>query len=101
MEEHQNLQLLEKAKKVSQRAYAPYSQFKVGCAIFLHDGRIIEGVNVENASFPVTISAQRVAMAQVVSLGLQEEIAAIAVATKSSPLGFPCGMCRAILPRIS
>ncbi len=81
-------------------AYAPYSRFKVGCAILLKDGHIVEGVNVENASFPVAICAERVALAQVVTRGLAHLIAAVAVVTASIPPSFPCGMCRQFLQEI-
>lgn len=89
--------LLLKALEVSKRAYAPYSNFSVGCVVLLEDGRIIEGVNIENASYPVALCAERAAIATVVSEGLQHMIQAIAVVTKASPPGSPCGMCRQFL----
>jgi cytidine deaminase len=89
--------LVEEAQKIRKNSYSPYSEYRVGCAILLEDGRIISGVNIENASYPVSLCAERAAMAQVVSLGLQDQIKALAVVTKSSPPGSPCGMCRQFL----
>lgn len=89
--------LLNRAQEIAKRAYAPYSLFHVGCAVLLDDGRIIEGVNIENASYPVTLCAERSAMAQVVTAGLQHAIKALAVVTTATPPGSPCGMCRQFL----
>lgn len=95
MEETDILHLINEAKEISKRAYAPYSQFFVGCAILLNDGKIVTGVNIENASYSVTLCAERAAMAQIITHGLLLEIKALAVATKSA--GFPCGTCRQFL----
>jgi homotetrameric cytidine deaminase len=97
MEETIILHLINEAKEISKQAYAPYSQFLVGCAILLNDGKIVTGVNIENASFSVTLCAERTAMAQVITQGFVSEIKALAVVTKSSPPGFPCGICRQFL----
>jgi len=100
MDEQQILNLLKCAKEISDNAYAPYSKFSVGCAVLLKDGGVITGVNVENASFSVTICAERVALAQVVTLKKQRLIKAIAIVTQSSPVGFPCGACRQFIEEI-
>lgn len=97
MEEKIIRDLLKHAREVSERAYAPYSRFHVGCAILLADDRVIVGINIENAAYSVTLCAERSAMAQVISLGLQDQIKALAVVTRSSPPGSPCGMCRQFL----
>lgn len=97
MDENQAHRLLDAAKKITKNAYAPYSQFPVGCAILLADGTIIEGVNVENAAYPAGICAERNAMAHIVAQGLQHTVKAIAVVTNASPVGTPCGMCRQFL----
>lgn len=89
--------LLNKAQEIAKRAYAPYSRFHVGCAILLEDGRVIEGVNIENASYPVALCAERSAMARVVTEGLQDTVKALAVVTSATPPGSPCGMCRQFL----
>jgi cytidine deaminase len=91
------LNLLNRALDISSNAYVPYSQFQVGCAILLDNGQIIEGVNIENASYPVSLCAERAAMAYVVTHGLQDQIKAIAIAAKTSMPCSPCGMCRQFL----
>ena len=53
--------LLERADAVAERAYAPYSGFNVGCAVLARDGHVIEGVNVENAAYPLGVCAERTA----------------------------------------
>jgi len=82
-------ELLAAADAVAARAYAPYSNFDVGCVVLARDGRVIEGVNVENASYPLGICAERAAVARAVGEGCRpgdlEEIAITAS---------PCGGCR-------
>jgi cytidine deaminase len=77
------------------RAYAPYSKFHVGAAIAM-DGAIYEGVNVENASYPVSVCAERNAIAAAVVSGARA-LEAVAVATDASPPSSPCGACRQVL----
>jgi len=86
--------LIEAAKEARKWAYAPYSQYPVGAALFTASGRIYEGVNVENAAFPMTICAERVAIFKAISEG-EREFRAIAVVTKNG--GSPCGACRQVL----
>lgn len=81
------------AEAVQQNAYAPYSNFKVGAAI-LADGRIFSGCNVENASYPVGVCAERSALAAAVAAGAPRIEAVVIVADK--PIT-PCGMCRQAL----
>jgi cytidine deaminase len=82
-------ELLERAEIVAKRAYAPYSHFHVGAAVRARDGRIFEGVNVENAAYPLGICAEKTALATAVSEGVQPgEIEALAVNAS------PCGGCR-------
>ena len=82
-------ELYERAVAIAERAYAPYSSFHVGAAVRARDGRIFEGVNVENASYPLGICAERAAVARAVGEGCRpgdlEEIAITAS---------PCGGCR-------
>ncbi|HMT34574.1 MAG: cytidine deaminase [Bacteroidetes bacterium] len=91
--------LLSEAKRITENAYAPYSNFKVGCAVQLQNGEIILGVNIENASYPVGICAERSALSSALSQFPDETISAIAI-SYFSPQGentqpaFPCGMCR-------
>jgi cytidine deaminase len=82
-------ELLERADAVAQRAYAPYSKFLVGAAARARDGRVFEGVNVENAAYPLGICAEKTALARAVSEGVGPgEVEAIAVNAS------PCGGCR-------
>lgn len=92
--ESQKQALIEAACTARERAYAPYSKYKVGAAVLTKDGRIITGVNVENVSFGLTICAERTAIVKGVSEGVREFLA-IAVCT--SNMGSPCGTCRQTL----
>lgn len=64
-------ELLERAEAVAERAYAPYSKFFVGAAVRTRDGRVFEGVNVENAAYPLGICAEKTALAKAVSEGVR------------------------------
>lgn len=86
--------LIEKAITASKNAYAPYSGYPVGAALRTPDGTIFTGCNVENASYPVSICAERTALVKAVSEGHQR-FEAIAVVTHNG--GSPCGMCRQML----
>ncbi|MBM4279830.1 MAG: cytidine deaminase [Deltaproteobacteria bacterium] len=78
------------------RAYAPYSHFLVGAALLCDDGAVIEGCNVENASYGLCICAERTAVAAAVAQG-RRHFRAVAIATASTPPATPCGMCRQVL----
>jgi len=81
--------LLEQAGAVAGRAYAPYSKFFVGAAVRTKDGRVFEGVNVENAAYPLGVCAEKTALARAVSEGVKPgEVEALAVTAS------PCGGCR-------
>jgi len=84
--------LVAAARAIQPRAYAPYSHFRVGSAVRGVSGRIYVGVNVENASYPVGMCAERAAIAQAVTAG-ETELVAVAVATDAPHAVFPCGMC--------
>jgi cytidine deaminase len=79
------------------RAYAPYSGYSVGAAVLCSDGAVIPGCNVENASYPATICAERVALAAAVAQG-RRDLVAIAVATRDG--GSPCGICRQVMAEL-
>ena len=85
-------QLLERARKARERAYAPYSNYFVGCAI-LANGKVYEGANVENVSFGAVICAERAAVSAAAYDGVRD-IDTVALVTKSSPPVAPCGLCR-------
>jgi cytidine deaminase len=82
-------ELLARAEAAAARAYAPYSRFHVGCALLTHDGRVIEGVNVENAAYPLGVCAERTALARAIAEGGRPGDVAVAAITAS-----PCGGCR-------
>jgi len=90
----QKQDLVERAKQARQWAYAPYSKYTVGAALLTASGKIYEGVNIENAAYPVTICAERVAVFKAVSEG-ERDFKAIVVATENG--GSPCGSCRQVL----
>jgi cytidine deaminase len=86
--------LIEAALQVRQRAYAPYSHYKVGAALLTSSGRVFLGCNVENAAYPTSMCAERVAIYKAVSEG-EQQFAVIVVATENG--GTPCGSCRQVL----
>jgi cytidine deaminase len=88
--------LTEQAKQAREKAFAPFSGFKVGAALRTKDGRIFTGCNIENASYSLTVCAERVAVFKAVSEGATE-FEAIAVVADTERLTPPCGPCRQIL----
>lgn len=86
--------LIRRAIKAKQKAYCPYSNYKVGAALVTKTGKVFTGCNIENAAYGDTICAERVALVKAVSEGYTE-FEAIAVATKDG--GTPCGSCRQVL----
>ncbi|MDQ7798320.1 MAG: cytidine deaminase [Candidatus Edwardsbacteria bacterium] len=88
--------LIEAAKKVRQKAYAPYSGFKVGAALLGKSGRIYTGCNVENASYGLACCAERNAVFKALSEG-EKDFLAIAIASSSNEPTAPCGACRQVL----
>ena len=90
--------LIEAARQAATRAYAPYSNFHVGAAIRLTDGRIVTGANVENASYGLSLCAETVAIAKIANEGLLADVVEVAVigCTGSATIS-PCGRCRQVL----
>ena len=84
------------AREARKRAHAPFSRFKVGAALKTRGGEIVTGCNIENASYGLTLCAERVAVFKAVSEGLAG-FDAIAVVADSKRLTAPCGPCRQIL----
>ncbi|MDQ2962469.1 MAG: cytidine deaminase [Pseudomonadota bacterium] len=89
-------ELKRRAREASQRAYAPYSGFPVGAAILAATGEICAGANVENASFGLTICAERNAIFQAVALGARR-IDVVVVYTPTPAATSPCGACRQVI----
>src|SRR5688500_1274060 len=94
--DHEGQALRERASAAMERAYAPYSNFRVGAALLGSDGSITEGCNIENASFPATICAERSALAAAVSRGVRD-FNQIVIATEAPEPTPPCGVCRQVL----
>ena len=90
--------LIAAARDAATRAYAPYSNFHVGAAIRLTDGRVVTGANVENASYGLSLCAETVAFAKIANDRLLSEVVEIAIigGTGSAPVR-PCGRCRQVL----
>jgi len=82
-------ELLALADAASERAYAPYSRFHVGCAVLTRDGGVVEGVNVENAVYPLGVCAERTAFARAIAEGHRPgDFVTVAITAA------PCGGCR-------
>ena len=92
--------LRERAFAAMERAYAPYSNFRVGAAVLSADGSVSEGCNVENASFPAGMCAERSAVSAAVARG-NRCFVAIAIATEAEEPTPPCGVCRQVLEEFS
>jgi cytidine deaminase len=90
-------QLVAQAIAARQLAYAPYSNYLVGAALLAQDGAVILGCNVENAAYPATICAERVALTAAVAQG-KRNFVAMAVATRDG--GSPCGICRQVMAEL-
>ena len=94
--DEQTRTLTDAAKAASEKAYCPYSEFRVGAAVLTEDGAVISGCNVENASYGLTICAERNAIFRAVGEG-QRRILAVVVYTPTPRPTAPCGACRQVI----
>ena len=93
-------ELMAEADRARARAYAPYSRFAVGAALLTADGRVIHGCNVENASYGLSVCAERNAVWKAVSEG-HHDFVAIAITARQGHGAPPCGSCRQVLHEFS
>ena len=89
--------LIAAARKAAEHSYCPYSHYRVGAALLASDGTVYAGCNVENASYGLTICAERAAMFKAVGEGRREFKALALVAGTQGNAGTPCGACRQVL----
>ena len=89
-------QLLQHAVKARENAFAPFSRFKVGAALLTSGGRLYTGCNIENATYGLTVCAERVALWKALSEG-ERSFRQLAVAASGEPPAAPCGACRQLL----
>jgi cytidine deaminase len=89
-------ELEEAARAVREHAHAPYSSYKVGAALRTASGRVFVGCNVENASYGLSLCAERGAIMQMVAAGERDPVALV-VLTQGPVIGTPCGACRQVL----
>ena len=89
-------ELLTLSGKAREKAYAPYSDFKVGAALLCADGAVFTGCNIENGSYGATVCAERTAIFKAVSEGY-DGFSAIAVTSSGGGLTYPCGICLQVL----
>ena len=89
--------LLEEALKAKEMAYSPFSKFKVGAALKTKSGKIYTGCNIENASYGLTICAERTAIFKAVSEGEKDFVEIMIVTSNPDKLISPCGACRQVL----
>jgi len=101
MDEAMKKKLVQAAMTAAERAYAPYSKFRVGAALLDTNGKIYTGCNVENASYGLTVCAERTALVKAVSEGAAP-ITCLTVVTLDAP-GFcsPCGACRQVIHELA
>lgn len=91
-----NTRLIKLAQEAAQKAYAPYSGFKVGAALLCKSGNVYTGCNVENSSYGASNCAERTAVFKAVSEG-ERDFVKIAIVSEKGGLTFPCGICRQVL----
>ncbi len=93
--------LIKLAREARENAYVPYSKFKVGAAILTKDGRVFKGANIENASYPLCMCAERNAIYHAMNNGLKkEDFVALAITGQTTGPISPCGACRQVISEL-
>jgi cytidine deaminase len=93
-------ELIKKATNAIDKAYSPYSKYSVGAAVRTKDGKIYDGCNIENASYGLTVCAERVALFKAISEG-QKNIEEISIVIDDDILPSPCGACRQVISELA
>lgn len=93
-------ELIDRAFKAQKNSYAPYSKFNVGACVLTKSGKYFCGANIENASYPAGICAERVAMSKAISEG-ETNFVAIAITCSGNGYAYPCGICRQFMSEFS
>jgi cytidine deaminase len=93
-------ELIKKATDAIDKAYSPYSKYSVGAAVRTKDGKIYDGCNIENASYGLTVCAERVALFKAISEG-QKNIEEISIVIDDDILPSPCGACRQVISELA
>ncbi|MEG1731715.1 MAG: cytidine deaminase [Longicatena sp.] len=97
-QENEYKDIIDAAFSAMEHAYAPYSNYHVGACVKLKNGKLIVGVNVENASYGLTNCAERSAIFATYSLGYtKDDIVALGIVSDGEKLAYPCGACRQVL----
>ena len=96
VDESTRIELLERAREAARAAYVPYSEFPVGASVLMTDGAVFSGCNIENASYSLTVCAERVALLKALSEGITGFTRIVVVAETEAPTP-PCGPCRQLL----
>ena len=92
--------LIEIATEASKHSYSPYSHYNLGAALLTKSGKVYKGTNVENASYPLTCCAERVAIFKAVSEG-EKEFDTLVIRSNDDSFPYPCGACRQVMAQFS
>ena len=93
-------ELIKAAEEASKFSYSPYSHYNLGAALLTKSGKVFKGTNVENASYPLTCCAERIAIFKAVSEG-EKEFDTIVIRSNDDSFPYPCGACRQVMAQFS